>query len=205
MLTSTTLVILICAPCARAQDNDGFIMVKRDGEVTIFERWVQSFTDPDVKVREMKTEFYYRNSLEAGLQLLRNEKKAPEWRSHILEFRIYPQDSHQWFEYTYHDIPWPVSDHDHFVQYNVMKRTTRQALISFHSIDSAQHAPLQDGVTRISLRGSWSFEQVEHSRVKVVYRVTSVPSGIPRVFTDPVIRNSMMATIKNFVKLLEQP
>ena len=204
MFAATMLVIFLGGLCARAQDGEAFTEVKRDGDVAIFERWVPLHSNPDIKVRELKTEFYYRNSLDAGVQLLRSEKMAPEWRSHLLEFRIYPRTSHQWLEYTYHDIPWPVSNQDHFLQFDVRKQTPQQTLISFHSIESDQHAPL-DGVTRITLRGSWLFEQVGHSRVKVVYRVTSIPSGIPRVFLDPIIRSNMMTTIKSYIQLLEQP
>ncbi len=29
-------------------------------------------------------------------------------------------------------------------------------------------------------------------------------SSIPKVFTDPVIRNNMMTTIKSYVKLLQE-
>jgi hypothetical protein len=205
MLTTTILTILFGASGARAQDKEGFTAVKKEGNVTIFERWIPSFSNPDVKVRELKAQFYYRNSLEAGLQLLRSEQKAKAWRSHLQAFKVYPLAPQQWLEYTHHDVPWPLSDQDHFLKFEIKQHTPRHVMVSFQSVEDNERAPVKEGVTRISLQGSWSFELMESSGVKVTYRVSSIPIGIPRVFTDPIIRGSVMTTVKNYVKLLEQP
>jgi ribosome-associated toxin RatA of RatAB toxin-antitoxin module len=55
----------------------------------------------------------------------------------------------------------------------------------------------------MELAGSWRFEQVTEHQVKVTYRILSMPSNIPRMFTDPVIRSNMMSTIKALTKLAE--
>jgi hypothetical protein len=53
------------------------------------------------------------------------------------------------------------------------------------------------------LAGSWLFEK-KGDKLKITYRILSMPSHIPRMFTDPVIRNNMMSTIKSYIKLLEE-
>jgi hypothetical protein len=55
----------------------------------------------------------------------------------------------------------------------------------------------------MKLAGSWLYE-TQGNKIKITYRILSMPSGIPRIFTDPVIRNNMMSTIKSYVKLLEE-
>ena len=53
------------------------------------------------------------------------------------------------------------------------------------------------------LAGSWRLEQVTPVQTKVTYRILSMPIGIPRLFTDPVIRINFMSTIEALVKLAE--
>jgi hypothetical protein len=62
---------------------------------------------------------------------------------------------------------------------------------------------MDDDATRMKLAGSWTYE-TQGEKIKITYRILSMPSGIPRIFTDPVIRNNMMSTIKEYVKLLEE-
>ena len=203
----STVVIMIMLGSGfpvSAQDDEGFTLVKKEGKVSLYERWIPLFSDPSVTVRELKTEFYYDNTIEAGLQLLRDEKRAALWKGHLEEYKIYPQaDAKRWVEYTYHDIPWPVSDQDHLTQYMVHKDSPMQTRVSFTSIDDEKLAPLRDGVTRIKLRGNWLFER-HGSRVYVTYRVSSIPVGIPRAFTDPLVRNGMVNMIQKFIALAEQ-
>ncbi|MBK7650853.1 MAG: hypothetical protein IPJ20_09010 [Flammeovirgaceae bacterium] len=56
----------------------------------------------------------------------------------------------------------------------------------------------------MELAGSWLFEQVTPTQVKVTYRILSMPSSIPRMFTDPVVRSNLLSTIKALSKLAEE-
>jgi hypothetical protein len=56
----------------------------------------------------------------------------------------------------------------------------------------------------MQLSGSWTFEQINPNRVKVTYRILSKPIGIPKVFTDPIIRSNIMTTIEEYIRLLER-
>jgi hypothetical protein len=108
-------------------------------------------------------------------------------------------------EYSYHEIPWPVSDQDHFMEYKVSRNEIGRVLtVSFKSKVSDSLAPVREGVTRMQLTGSWTLEQVSSSRVKVTYRIVSKPIGIPKVFTDPIIRSNIITTIQEYIGLLEK-
>jgi hypothetical protein len=55
----------------------------------------------------------------------------------------------------------------------------------------------------MKLSGSWTLEQIGPKQVKVTYRILSMPIGIPKFLTDPIIRSNIMTTIEEYVALLE--
>lgn len=143
--------------------------------------------------------------MHAGLNLLQDEKKIQEWQKHVSEFKVYPKiDTTTWLEYSYHDIPWPVSDQDHFLQYSLDEIIPGKSIfLTFESKENFSLAPVRRGVTRMELSGSWKFEQLGPYKTKVTYRILSRPTGLPKWLTDPIIRSNIMTTIEEYVALLE--
>ena len=191
---------------ATAQEKfpEGFVLVKEDGAISLFERWIIfPGSNPPVESREVKGEFIVPSSIYHILSLLRDEKKIKIWQTHVSDFKVYlQQDTTFWLEYSYHDIPWPVSDQDHFLEYQLYEKVQGQEFfITFKSRVDPLRAPKLRGVTRMVLSGSWRLEQIAQNQVKITYRILSMPIGIPRMFTDPVIRVNMMSTIKALTKL----
>ena len=194
---------------SHGQNNtrDQFELVKKDGVISIYERWIIfPNSDPPIEAREVKGEFLINSTMFEILQLLKDESKIKIWQSHVTKFKVYPRsDSSVWQEYSYHDIPWPVSDQDHFLEYHLAEIKPGQELfITFQSLANPQVAPKQKGVTRMILSGSWRLEQLSEQKVKVTYRILSMPIGIPRIFTDPIIRSNLMSTIKALTQLAEK-
>jgi hypothetical protein len=191
---------------ARGQDKDGFVLIKKEGNIAIYERWVNfPNAKPAVKAREVKGEFMVNNSIYAALDLLKDESKIMKWQSHVSEFKVFPQsDTTMWYEYSYHDIPWPVSDQDHFLIYKLnVVVPNKDLFVMFESKVNSKLAPVREDVARMGLSGSWRFQKIAENKTKVTYKIISMPSGIPKFFTDPVIRRNMMSTIKSYVELLE--
>jgi hypothetical protein len=191
----------------KAQDKfpEGFALVKRDGEIAIYERWI-IFPDskPAQEAREVKGEFTVRASMYKIIHLIRDESKIRVWQKHVSEFKVYIQpDTLFWLEYSYHDIPWPVSDQDHFLEYHLNERIPGQELFLTFKSRLDPRAPERKGVTRMVLSGSWQLEEVHPDRTKITYRILSMPIGIPRLFTDPVIRSNLMSTMERLVELAE--
>ena len=141
----------------------------------------------------------------AGLNLLQNEEKIQQWQSHVSEFKVYlERDTMNWMEYSYHDIPWPVSDQDHYLKYTIDEFIPEKSLfITFESRQNETLAPVRKGVTRMVLSGSWRWEQISACETKATYRILSKPIGIPKWLTDPIIRNNIMTTIEEYIALLE--
>jgi hypothetical protein len=140
-----------------------------------------------VKAREVKSEFLINASMYELLTILKDESKIKIWQKHVSDFKVYPQrDTTNWLEYSYHDIPWPVSDQDHFLRYDIVEKIPgKELIIKFESVIDPKLAPISP------------------QQVKVTYRILSMPSSIPRMFTDPVIRSNLMSTIKALTKLAE--
>ena len=185
-------------------DNEGFSLVKEKDNISIYERW-RFFpkTDPPVEAREVKGVFYAKTDFREAVALLKDEKQIQQWQSHVSKFKVYPQTDTTWFEYSYHDIPWPVSDQDHFLIYEIQYETQDTVYVTFESIANEKFAPIDEDADRMRLAGSWLFEK-QKDKIKISYRIYSYPSSIPRIFTDPVIRSNMMSTIKAYIRIVEK-
>jgi len=101
-------------------DDKGFHLVKEKDNIKIFERWIYfPKTDPPVEAREVKGVFFANTTIGQALALVKDETKIKRWQSHVEKFKVYPETDSLWYEYSYHDIPWPVSDQDHFLEYRI--------------------------------------------------------------------------------------
>ena len=203
---SIIAVVYLITGISHGQDKEGFDLVKKAGTTAIYERWITfPNSDPPIEAREVKGEFYFNNTIFAGLNLIQDEKRIKQWQKHVSEFKVYPQrDTMSWLEYSYHDIPWPVSDQDHLLKYTIEEMIPGKLLfLTFESRENDSLAPVRKGVTRMELSGSWTWEEVSPGKVKVTYRILSKPIGIPKWLTDPTIRSNIMTTIEEYVALLE--
>ena len=207
IITLFSIGLFCPAISAWAQKNAEFTLVKKEGTTCLYERWMTyPSSDPPVKSREVKGVFYYNNTVTEGLRLVRDDKRAQLWQSSIAEFKIYlSRDTLTWHEYSYHDIPWPMSDQDHFMEYKVAgSHPGRMLTIAFESRVNNKLAPEREGVNRIHLSGSWTMEQISPTKVKVTYRVLSKPVGIPKLFADPFIRSNFITSFQEFIALMEK-
>lgn len=200
------VVCLLTVISAAAQDKKDFVLVKKDGNISIYERWIIfPKSNPPVEAREVKGEFTFKSTIAEAVKLLQNEKRISEWQHHVSEFKVYKlQDTTQWIEYSYHDIPWPVSDQDHLLIYTISRKGENYLFLPFVSKADPELAPVRKGVSRMELAGSWTFERINRYEVKATYSILSTPLNFPKFLTDPIIRNNMMTTIKQFIKILEE-
>jgi hypothetical protein len=190
-----------------AQDSEidkPFTLIKDKDNIKVYERWIHfPKANPPVEAREVMGVFYVKASLAEAVALLKDESRIQNWQSHVSKFKVYPQNDTLWFEYSYHDIPWPVSDQDHFLMYEVKEHIPGEKLfITFETVTNEILAPIDEDADRMTLAGSWLFEK-QPANVKITYRILSMPSSIPRIFTDPVIRSNLMSTIKGFIETAE--
>jgi hypothetical protein len=208
MMFRLLVVLMVGASFEGFAQND-FTLVKEDADanIKIYERW-ETFpnSSPPVKAREVKGVFYAKSTIEEAIALMQDEKKIYDWQKHVSEFKVYKKpDSTTWEEYSYHDIPWPVSDQDHYLIYRIDPTSTlEKVLVTFETKANSVLAPVREDVDRMTLAGSWLFEKTQNGKIKISYSIMSMPSNIPRMFTDPVIRSNMLSTIKHYIAILEK-
>ncbi|HYC84189.1 MAG TPA: hypothetical protein VEB86_03165 [Chryseosolibacter sp.] len=188
------------------QDPAKFSLVRKDKRIFIYERWITfPNSNPPIRAREVRGDFTVACTISDAIALIRNETKVKLWQDHVSEFKVYrSKDSTYWQEYSYHDIPWPVSDQDHFLEYKIDPSSTPdKVFISFNTKPDNRLAPVREGVTRMTLYGQWKIEKIAGNKIRASYSIVSKPIGIPRFFTDPVVRNNLMSTIKAYIDVLE--
>lgn len=190
---------------AQTGTHDGFELVRNEDSIVVYERWVNfPNSNPPVTAREVKSEFYVRGNIHDAVALMQDESKIPNWQKHVSEFKVYPHTDSAWFEYSYHDIPWPVSDQDHFLEYTLEDPVESEGIfITFETVHNNRIAPVRKGVSRMTLSGSWYFQRVGAGKVKITYRILSMPGNMPRIITDPVIRSNLMSTVRDYIKIME--
>lgn len=186
--------------------QDRFELVRKDENIFVYERWITfPKSDPPITAREVKSEFFIKGNIHDAVALMRDETQIKDWQKHVSEFKVYPNTDSSWYEYSYHDIPWPVSDQDHFLEYRIEDPLVSDGIfITFETVQDNTLAPIRKGVSRMTLSGSWYFQEIPNNKIKVTYRILSMPSSIPRFFTDPVIRNNLMSTVKAYIEILEK-
>lgn len=109
-----------------------------------------------MKAREVKGEFLIRSSMYTILDLLKDESKIKIWQNMFLIFKVHLQpDTTWWLEYSYHDIPWPVSDQDHFLKYVLTEEIPgKQLFITFESVANDKLAPVEKELA------AWNYPEV---------------------------------------------
>lgn len=190
---------------AQTGTHDGFELVKEEDGILVYERWVTfPGSEPAITAREVKSEFHIKTRPRLALSLIRDQSKIHSWQKHVSEFKVYPHSDSIWYEYSYHDIPWPVSDQDHFLEYTMEKPVGGDGIfVTFKTIENKKLAPVRENVSRMTLSGSWYFQNEHKGIIKVTYRILSMPGPLPRLITDPVIRSNLMRTVKSYIALLE--
>jgi len=185
--------------------HDGFELVRHEDSILVYERWVTfPGSDPPITAREVKSEFFIKGDIHNALSLIKDEARIDIWQKHVSQFKVYPHTDSVWYEYSYHDIPWPVSDQDHFLEYTVQDPVESDGIfITFQTVRNDKLAPVKAGVSRMTLSGSWYFQEITPGKLKATYRILSMPGNLPRFLTDPVIRNNLMTTVRAYINLLE--
>ena len=177
--------------------EDNFKLVKVDGAVSLYERWLE--VEPGREAREMKAEFTAPGAPDEAVALLRNEVKAMEWMRRVGACRIMADGSAQsWLSYVRYDIPWPVSDQDCLLRYE-LKKTGNQIHIPFRSAIDDKIPPKSKVKRMKGITGSWLLEPQAGNKTYVTYTImTTEKPTLPRWITDPLVQGNLLDTMNAF-------
>jgi hypothetical protein len=207
----TLLIVFVAVSFScfgQQKDAEGFALVFSDPSISIYERWVEfPNKKPVIVSREFKSEFSVNTSIHKIINLIKDEAQVKLWQAHLRSYKIYAgKDTTVWDEYSCHDIPWPLSDQDSFLEYKLSEVIPgKEYAVDFKSAINQKVAPLNDDIHRIELVGRWRFVLISPGVVRVTYRIQSAPAtSLPRMIIDPVVRNNLVASIKSLTEIAEK-
>lgn len=182
-------------------EEKNYKLVKVEGQVALYERWLE--VEAGREAREMKAEFTVPVGPEAVVALLRNEAKTPVWMRRAASCRIMLEGSGQsWLAYVRYNIPWPISDQDCLLRYEVKKNENRR-LINFRSASDSKAPPMPKVKRMQGISGAWLLEPLPGNKTKITYTVmTTEKPSLPRWATDPVVQGNLLDTMNAFCTLL---
>lgn len=190
---------------AQSASEPAFEIVKQEYNATLYERWITfPESNPPVTAREVKGEFTINRSVQDILAIIKDESRIKLWQKRILEFKVYPISDSSWRAYSYHYIPWPLNNQDHYLHYEMREGSGGKKVIAFKTVTDEKVAPKRNGVTRMVLAGGWVLDPVGENKTKVTYRILSMPMGYPRFIVDPIIRGNLMSTIQSLIEVAEK-
>ena len=183
-----------------ATDTTGFYLVKKSAGIDLYERWYA--IKPDQPAREIRATFMIDTTPEAAIALMKDASKGKQWNKSTDTYNVVEAAEDSWICYIQYNLPWPVSNQDCVLHYNVHLKTDT-VTISFNGIEHSLF-PVYRRVQRIQeIRGKWIFIKTGN-QFKVEYYITTTPSRtLPGWMTDPIIRNNLVDTMVSFRSLLE--
>lgn len=211
MRSFLTLVFffLVCGFCSGRQpaatsngpDTADFVLVRKDHGVALYERWY-SISD-DLQAREVKATFVVKASAEEAIALIKDEAKGKEWNRNTESYKVLNKNDNAWVGYIQYDLPWPVSDQDCVLRYDVYLRDHATEVLFANTHHPA--FPPQKRVQRIpQISGKWVFTE-RGNDIAVEYYITTTPSStLPTWITDPIIRKNLIETLTGFREILEK-
>ena len=198
------LCYLFFAPNIFASD---FKVVKKQGDIVLYERWITGTTGESV--RELKAEFFVKSNIKNIISLLKNQPEGTKWNRNASVYKIANAlNDEQWINYIKYDMPAIMDDQECCLLYQLPSSFSQQQnmyVINFESTLSPLF-PVSSDVTRITgVKGQWILEQLSNENMKVTYIISSdKSSNIPRFISDPIVHNNLFKTITNFKTLLEK-
>lgn len=196
--------VLTAVSGRKNNDAPQYTFIKKDKDISLYYRWI--VLENKLKVRELKAEFHVTSTPDKIVGLLKNEKLATQWMKGTSEVnRLGNVGDNTWHTYIEYDIPWPLSNQDCIVQYELRRdASSKNYLITMKGLPT--YIPEKKDVTRIKhLIGAWTLSPMNGKSSKVVYTIYSgqAPS-FPRWITDPIIQGNLISTMDAFRKLVEK-
>jgi hypothetical protein len=188
----------------KSNDAPQYTFIKKEKGVSLYYRWI--VVENKLKVRELKAEFAVTSTPDKIIGVLKNETVATQWMKGTSEVnRLGNPTGNTWHSYIEYDIPWPLSNQDCIVQYELRREvSSNNYFITMKGLP--KYIPEKKGVTRIQhLIGTWTLSPVNGKSCRVVYTIYSgqAPS-FPRWITDPIIQGNLINTMDAFRTLVEK-
>lgn len=198
-------VIFLSPVVTDASEKDDFKLVKQQGDVALYERWV---TQPNQEqVRELKAVFKVQATVPTVISVFKNQQKGKRWNANAKTYHVLTgPDEQSWITYIKYAVPWPMDDQDACLSYQVRKNMPGEPYTEL-LFESTNHSsfPVPQNTSRITgTKGKWLLQPEPGGQLQVTYLVkTDRNKKFPRWMADPVIHNNLFKTITNLKQVLE--
>lgn len=202
--------ILLLAPLVAAMpaddEGDDFKLVKQQGAIALYERWV---TQPNQEqVREIKAVFRVQSSIPTMVNVFKDQREGKTWNTNAKSYSVLNgPDQNVWITYIKYSVPWPMDDQDCCLSYQLLNPAPggTMAEILFESTTHSSFPESQNTNRITGTKGKWIMQQEAGGKMLVTYLVrTDRNKKIPRWVSDPVVHSNLFKTISNLKMLLEK-
>lgn len=203
-ITSTLVLLLLHAAYGQHVQASEYKFIKKLGATSLYERWIKGMSGSEV--RELKAVFTVKASVEEVEQLLMNQAAGTTWNTRASMYKIAATPvANQWVNYIKYDMPAIMDDQDCCLLFTKRKLANNSYELAFQSTNATAF-PKQNDVKRIAgVKGKWLLEPLTEGQMRITYTITSDKnSNIPRMISDPIIRDNLFQTMANFKSLLEK-
>jgi hypothetical protein len=178
----------------------GFKQVYARENITLHERPIVNKYGVDV--REVKALFTAKSNVGVVVEMLRNAEKGIQWNIGAGAYDVLNNQKETWVTYIEYDLPWPLNDHDAVLRHSLIERAD-EVEVTIESVDNI--IPLKKGAERMEqVQGKWTIRSLGFDVVEISYQVSTKPSAIPRLITDPIVHYQMTKSMSALRELLEQ-
>ncbi len=200
LLISSYINVINGNPIVNMDDSGEWELRKDKGGIKVY---TKEHKEDDIL--EYKATVVINTDIEKLIHIIHDVENYPSWTANCQSAEIVEvlNDTTR-IEYLTTAVPWPLTDRDVVLQFQVVKQTDVYFEAMLNSKPEA--VPENDKHTRIVIsQGNWIFKKINDSQVEIEHQFLSDPGGgIPMWIVNMFIVSGPYKTLLNLKELCEQ-
>lgn len=183
---------------------DAYTLVRSDQNIAVYTKWIP--LNATISTRKVKAVFSCSADVEDVVALVTNDAAVTQWMSNVEAFnRLRNVSGREWYSYIRYGLPWPLSDQDCVLRYEMEKSADGKSARVFVE-GMPLYIPANEGVNRIShLECEWMIYRTGDHHVLVEYtQYSKQPPKFSRKLTDPLVQKALIRSLAAFRTIVEQ-
>lgn len=181
-------------------NSERWELAKEKDGVTVFTRNIQN-----EQLKEFKAVAEVKTNLHTLFTKIKDFKGYPNWVNDCEESYLVEKVSNQnLIYYIKFNTPWPVSDRDAVINFNIIEQTADRIEIQLTNLP--ERVEEKNKVVRMpKFNASWVLEKIGENKVKVTHIGFGDPGGsIPTWLANASVVDGPIATIANLINIVDE-